>query len=48
MMLNEINPRLETERLILRPMPATDINALHLIFTDLKVMASLIGESVHP
>jgi ribosomal-protein-alanine N-acetyltransferase len=40
MMLNEINPRLETERLILRPMSATDINALHLIFTDVKVMAA--------
>ncbi len=44
MMLNEINPRLETERLILRPMSATDINALHLIFTDSKVMASFGGE----
>ena len=44
MMLNEINPRLETERLILRPMSATDINALHLIFTDPEVMASFGGE----
>jgi len=32
--------RLETERLILRPMLATDIDALYLIFTDPKVMAS--------
>jgi RimJ/RimL family protein N-acetyltransferase len=36
--------KLETERLILRPMQATDINDLHLIFTDLKVMASFGGE----
>jgi ribosomal-protein-alanine N-acetyltransferase len=35
---------LETERLLLRPMQATDINALHLIFTDHKVMASFGGE----
>jgi RimJ/RimL family protein N-acetyltransferase len=44
MMLNGINPRLETERLILRPMSATDINALHLIFTDPKVMESFGGD----
>jgi RimJ/RimL family protein N-acetyltransferase len=31
---------LETTRLILRPMLATDLDALHLIFTDPKVMAS--------
>lgn len=31
---------LETKRLILRPMLATDIDDLHLIFTDLKVMAA--------
>ncbi len=35
---------LETERLILRPMLATDIDALLLIFTDPKVMASFGGE----
>ena len=35
---------LETERLILRPMQATDINALHLIFTDPNVMAAFGGE----
>ena len=35
---------LETERLLLRPMRATDINTLHLIFTDPKVMASFGGE----
>ena len=35
---------LETERLLLRPMQATDIDALHLIFTDPKVMASFGGE----
>jgi ribosomal-protein-alanine N-acetyltransferase len=44
MMLNGLNRGLETERLILRPMSATDINALHLIFTDPKVMASFGGE----
>jgi RimJ/RimL family protein N-acetyltransferase len=31
---------LETEHLILRPMLETDIDALHLIFTDAKVMAA--------
>jgi len=31
---------LETKRLLLRPMLVTDIDALHLIFTDPKVMAS--------
>ena len=35
---------LETKRLILRSMRATDINDLHLIFTDPKVMASFGGE----
>ena len=44
MMINGLNGGLETERLILRPMSATDINALHLIFTDPKVMASFGGE----
>lgn len=44
MMLNELNRGLETERLILRPMSATDLNALHLIFTDPNVMASFGGE----
>ena len=39
-MLYGIGSGLETKRLILRPMQATDINALHLIFTDLKVMAA--------
>ena len=39
-----LNCGLETERLILRPMSATDINALHLIFTDPQVMASFGGE----
>jgi len=39
-MINGINSQLETRRLILRPMQATDINALHLIFTDPKVMAA--------
>jgi RimJ/RimL family protein N-acetyltransferase len=43
-MFNEINFQLETKRLILHPMSATDINALHLIFTDPKVMASFGGE----
>lgn len=31
---------LETKRLLLRPMLETDLDALHLIFTDPKVMAS--------
>jgi RimJ/RimL family protein N-acetyltransferase len=44
MILNGLNRGFETERLILRPMSATDINALHLIFTDPKVMASFGGE----
>jgi RimJ/RimL family protein N-acetyltransferase len=34
------NSRLETKRLVLRPMLETDIDALYLIFTDLKVMAA--------
>jgi len=33
------DPILETKRLILRPMQADDIDALLVIFTDLKVMA---------
>lgn len=39
-MLNGINSTLETKRLVLRPMLAADFDALHLIFTDPKVMAS--------
>jgi [ribosomal protein S5]-alanine N-acetyltransferase len=39
-MTNENLPQLETERLILRPMLQTDFEALHLIFTDAKVMAA--------
>lgn len=39
-MINGINSRLETKRLILRPMSETDLEALLLIFTDAKVMAS--------
>jgi [ribosomal protein S5]-alanine N-acetyltransferase len=39
-MLNEKNFRLDTERLLLRPMLESDIDALHLIFTDPNVMAS--------
>jgi len=42
-MLNGIQSRLETKRLFLRPMLATDLDALHLIFTDPKVMASFGG-----
>ena len=38
--LHSLESTLETERLILRPMFATDINGLFLIFTDPKVMAS--------
>lgn len=44
MTLNGIKPRLETERLLLRPMQATDIDSLSLIFTDPRVMASFGGE----
>jgi [ribosomal protein S5]-alanine N-acetyltransferase len=39
-MLNGNNLRLETERLILRSMRESDIDALHLIFVDPKVMVS--------
>lgn len=39
-MLNGIRSRLETKHLILRPMLETDFDALLLIFTDAKVMAS--------
>ena len=39
-MFNGSNLRLETERLVLRPMLETDIDALLLIFTDVKVMAA--------
>jgi ribosomal-protein-alanine N-acetyltransferase len=35
-----IDTSLETKRLILRPMQANDLEALHLIFTDPKVMGS--------
>lgn len=37
---------LETERLILRPMLASDFDALHLIFTDLRVMATFDHDPV--
>jgi RimJ/RimL family protein N-acetyltransferase len=37
-MIDRIHSQLETKRLILRPMQATDIHALHLIFTDPNVM----------
>jgi RimJ/RimL family protein N-acetyltransferase len=39
-MLKRIDQKLETSRLILRPMLQTDFDALHLIFTDPKVMAA--------
>jgi RimJ/RimL family protein N-acetyltransferase len=39
-MLDRNMPRLETNRLILRPMWESDIDALHLIFTDSRVMAA--------
>lgn len=39
-MSNGPNTQLETERLILRPMQPTDLEALLLIFTDPKVMAA--------
>ena len=43
-MLSRNNSSLETKRLILRPMRTTDIDSLHLIFTDPKVMASFGGD----
>jgi RimJ/RimL family protein N-acetyltransferase len=39
-MLPENNPKLETKRLLLRPMRESDFDALLLIFTDPKVMAA--------
>lgn len=39
-MLSENNMQLETKRLVLRPMLESDFEALHLIFTDPKVMAA--------
>ena len=39
-MSNANHSQLETKRLILRPMLESDFDALHLIFTDPKVMAS--------
>ena len=39
-MLNGNNSQLETKRLFLRPMVAADVEALHLIFTDAKVMTA--------
>jgi [ribosomal protein S5]-alanine N-acetyltransferase len=38
--LSEDEGTLETKRMILRPMLETDFDALHLIFTDPKVMAA--------
>ena len=38
------NPRLETKRLVLRPMLASDFDALYRIFTDAAVMASFGGD----
>ena len=43
-MSNTIDSQLETERLILRPMMQTDLDALLLIFTDPKVMAAFQHE----
>ena len=40
---HSLESTLETERLLLRPMLAADMDALHLIFTDPKVMASFGG-----
>jgi ribosomal-protein-alanine N-acetyltransferase len=39
-MLNGIDQKLETSRLILRPMLGTDFDSLYRIFTDPKVMAA--------
>jgi RimJ/RimL family protein N-acetyltransferase len=43
-MSHELHLRLETARLLLRPMVADDLDALLLIFTDPRVMASFGGE----
>ncbi len=43
-MLNRTDLRIETPRLVLRTMQPADIDALLLIFTDPKVMASFGGE----
>ena len=45
--IHQVNSQLETERLILRPMLESDIDALHIIFRDPKVMASFGGESLN-
>lgn len=47
-MLNRISSRLETKRLILRPMTQDDFDSLFKIFTDPKVMASFGGEVLTP
>lgn len=39
-MVNESSSHLETQRLLLRPMRSTDLEALLLIFTDPRVMAA--------
>lgn len=39
-MLNGISTQLETKQLVLRPMLGSDFDALHLIFTDPRVMAA--------
>ena len=39
-----MNPAIETPQLLLRPMQATDLDDLWLIFTDPRVMASFGGE----
>lgn len=43
-MSNGISSQIETKRLLLRPMLAADINALHIIFADPKVMAAFHHE----
>lgn len=43
-MLNRADTRIETSRLVLRSMQPSDIDALLLIFTDAKVMASFGDE----
>jgi RimJ/RimL family protein N-acetyltransferase len=43
-MFHPLEMTLETKRLLLLPMLATDMDALHLIFTDPKVTASFGGD----
>ena len=47
-MSNRVNAQLETERLILRPMLQSDLDALLMIFTDRNVMAAFDHDPFTP